>query len=146
MTYELEKKMAIDNQDFFAEGVFYRYKKEKKFTGFVTKSGTLVVDSKDEKAISTLYQDTDVLMFETYVKRYFCFPDHSLSYISTLVNMEGVKYTEAVKMQNISASKTKPGYKELTENSSDQDFYDYINYIYIKVLKEVNHPAQEITF
>lgn len=145
MNYELEKQIAIDNYDFFAEGIFYRYKKQEKFACFVTKNGTLVVDNNDKKAISTLYQDTDVLLFETDGKHFFCFPDHSLSYIDTLVNIDGVKYTDAVKLQYINASK-KREYKELTENSSDKDFYDYINYNYIKVLKEVNHPAQKFTF
>jgi len=126
-----------------AEGIFYQYNTDHKLKCSVSRDGTLYPDDSD--AAFSILEDpfsNEVVLFESQGKRYFVFPDHTKPHCSFLVNMPGVEYKQ--EMKKIAVDTALHFGKILDMNSTDKEFVDYIDFFFVKMLQESNHPSKDM--
>jgi hypothetical protein len=139
--YKDSKKAAISENDFLIEGLFYLEGSMQNFHAYVKKDGSLVLDDKSEaEAVLCDPFSDDIALFESNGKTYYVFEDHNTE--TFRANVPGVVYPLAFKNQLVDLLKYDEHGKNLTMQSSEEDFVNYMTYFYELALEKANHPSK----
>lgn len=141
--YEQIKQQCVSENNFLAEGVFYVENSTNKLTAFVAKDGLLVPENK-QLADGVLRNPSckEILFFENNGRKYFGSIDHNIN--DFRINMPGVVYPPEFRKTYVELTNKVPHLKKIDINASDEEFVEYVNYLYFQMLHRLNHPSKNI--